>query len=275
MSKFRDKTALALGSAAAVTIAPVAEAALVTVSNSPVSVSFWPTVEVSPLWHNQAVWDVDGVNGPDFALLAQGGKGGTSQNYTLGGGIALNVHSETNPSFSVVRNRLNGEGLVNSSFGYVGSHGAGTFVSALAPLSLSNYVGDSGLQERGLILRGRIAVSETWNYFSTYRLTYRAVLSEFHYNFGGPGTFNIGFKFASGSNSHFGWAQMTIGSGPYYTVSIDEWTYETTPGTPVHVGTRMPDVPVPATIVPALAMLGLGAAGVRRMRKRRAALAEA
>jgi len=99
MSKFRDKTALALGSAAAVTIAPVAEAALVTVSNSPVSVSFWPTVEVSPLWHNQTVWDVDGVNGPDFALLAQGGKGGTSQNYTLGGGIALNVHSETNPSF--------------------------------------------------------------------------------------------------------------------------------------------------------------------------------
>ena len=99
MPKFSNKMALALGSASAVTIAPVAEAALVTVQNTPVSVFFWPTVEVSPLWHNQAVWDVDGVNGPDFALLAQGGKGGTSQNYTLGGGIALNVHSETSPSF--------------------------------------------------------------------------------------------------------------------------------------------------------------------------------
>ena len=270
--KYASKAAIALSTASLTVGLTAAEAALVTIQNMPLAVSFWPAVEVSPLWHNQAVWDVDGVNGPDFALLAAGGKSGTSQNYRLGGGIALTVHSETNPGFSAVRNRLNGEGFVNSSFGYVGSHGAGTFISALAPLGLSNNVGDGGIQEGGLILRASVGVSETWNYFSTYRLTYQTVIDEIHYNLGGPGTFNIGFKFASGSNSHFGWAQLTIGSGPYYSVSIDEWTFDTNPDTPVHVGTRASEVPVPSSGIAALTLLGLGAAGLRAQRWRKAVL---
>lgn len=273
MPKFRDKIVLALGSASAVTIAPVAEAALVTVSNSPVSVGFTPVEQSLPYWYDQAVWDVDGVNGADFALRAQGGMSGTTLSYRLGGNVGLSVNAFTSPASPGGAQRLNGEGLVTSFFGIIGSHGFYTSVTALAPLPTSQQVGAFGLREDGVIMRADFAVTYRWNYFSTYRLTYRTVFNEFHYNFGGPGTYNIGFKFASGSTSHFGWAQLTIGSGPYLSVSIDEWTYETTPDALVHVGTRMPDVPVPGTIVPALAMLGLGAAGVRRMRNRQAALA--
>ena len=80
--------------------------------------------------------------------------------------------------------------------------------------------------------------------------------------------FRFGFKFQIDGNDHYGWADATLDLDDSTLIfTIEEWTYNDEPNQEVHV-------PVPASIVPAITLLGLGAAGVRRMRRRQAQAAE-
>ncbi len=79
-----------------------------------------------------------------------------------------------------------------------------------------------------------------------------------------PGKY-IGFAFDPGDGLHYGWAKAEFVADAYDSaLTIREWAYETKPGTAIHVGS----VPVPA-VAPGLALLAMGAAGIRSWRMRR------
>ncbi|MGJ3242546.1 MAG: hypothetical protein ACFE0O_06280 [Opitutales bacterium] len=82
----------------------------------------------------------------------------------------------------------------------------------------------------------------------------------------------IGFKFTanSGSDTHYGWAEITIDgafAGSGYIIH-DAW-YNSTPGAAITVGA----IPEPETAAAGLGALALGAAGLRRWRQRKQAAA--
>lgn len=88
---------------------------------------------------------------------------------------------------------------------------------------------------------------------------------------GATATGILGFRFyIPGSGTHYAWASITA-TGKDFSVdpfiTINEWAYESTPGIPIPAGA----VPEPETIGTGLGALALGAAGLRRWRKRRAA----
>ncbi len=75
----------------------------------------------------------------------------------------------------------------------------------------------------------------------------------------------IGFKFDSASNTRYGWAELTLTSN---SVTINRWAYEDS-GAAIAVGqtsSSSQSVPEPSS---SLGLLGLGAAGVLRWKKRR------
>ncbi len=82
----------------------------------------------------------------------------------------------------------------------------------------------------------------------------------------------ICFRFDINGETHYGWANVTWDLTSVFVGQfiVEEWAYEDRPDTAIHAGSTEV-VPVPATIVPAVAMLALGAAGVRRMRKKKEA----
>jgi hypothetical protein len=92
------------------------------------------------------------------------------------------------------------------------------------------------------------------------------------------GTNYIGFRFDSGAGRQYGWAQFDIDLTPgAFSVTIAQWTYSDTPGEYVHIGTvgnAVASISEPGTtILPAIALLGMGAMGVRRWREQRKAIA--
>lgn len=71
----------------------------------------------------------------------------------------------------------------------------------------------------------------------------------------------IGFRFMSGADTLYGWATIDINFASK-TVTIENWTYNTTPNAQVHVGETVPE---PSS----LALLALGAGGLAAWRKRK------
>jgi hypothetical protein len=82
---------------------------------------------------------------------------------------------------------------------------------------------------------------------------------------------SITFQASDGTNLYYGWSLWTVDLNTT-TVTIAEWAYNTTPDAPIKVGqTSEAAVPEPSTL--SLALLGMGAGGVRAWRKRKAAQA--
>lgn len=80
------------------------------------------------------------------------------------------------------------------------------------------------------------------------------------------GTNYFGFRFnPSGSKVLYGWAQMNVTTGFDGGVVISEWAYQSSGGS-IQVGA----VPEPAAAATGLGLLALGAAGLRRQRRRQA-----
>jgi len=77
----------------------------------------------------------------------------------------------------------------------------------------------------------------------------------------------FGFRFENASGVHYGWAELNIVlSGANASFTVTQWAYDDVADTGIHVpDTGAAGVPEPST--PALALLGLGAAGVARWRK--------
>lgn len=78
----------------------------------------------------------------------------------------------------------------------------------------------------------------------------------------------IGFRFQSGSDMLYGWAELIVSTTGGGTVTVNRWAYNDTPDGGIEVG-QTQDNPVPATGT--LALLAAGAFGLRRWRARRAA----
>lgn len=74
------------------------------------------------------------------------------------------------------------------------------------------------------------------------------------------------FGFDVNGQQHVGWARIRFDYAPKAQLVIERWAYESEPNTEIHVN----NIPAPPAAIPALTLLALGAAGVRRWRKRQA-----
>lgn len=80
----------------------------------------------------------------------------------------------------------------------------------------------------------------------------------------------IGFRFEIDGALHYGWVDMELagqdafGPGTAAFVRIEDWAYNDVAGAPINAG----QIPEPGTAAVGLSALALGAAGLRRLRKR-------
>jgi hypothetical protein len=258
MAAFSEKLALMAGAGALATAPAVAPAALVTKTGAPLSVSFLdaPAVTFSTA---SVAWDVDGVNGADFSLFGLNTyastdvSGAAKLDYRYGFNLIAPYSKLVSAAPEVP---LNGIGFAaNTSAGVPGL--AAVPSSAVLGPDLGSYTAAIGIANAAGVLRvfsGAFLISQS-TYFSGYVA-------------GAPGSFNIGFSFLSSGATHYGWANISVENGPEWRLTVNEWTYDDTPGSPVHVPDQAAVVPAPPAGVAALTLLALGAAGVRRWRNK-------
>lgn len=84
---------------------------------------------------------------------------------------------------------------------------------------------------------------------------------------GQAGSNYIGFAFENAGGIHYGWAELILDPGTF-DVTVNQWAYDDVADTAIHVpDTGSSGVPSPGS----LALLALGAAGIRRFRGRQQA----
>ena len=280
MAKFTERATFA-ASAAALVAAPVgAEAARVDVTGSPLSISFLNATSVGPSFlFDQVAWDVDGNGTDDFNLFGLAQPGGSGAYGGHSGQIFLGFNGIAAGSFTA-------SGLVGNG-NAVGAPQAGGF-PVFQPVPASNSI---GLTQNAYFPTASAGVGTYAPFVRSYPTgggTNTFVSSALAgYPLPNGGFFDIGFSFDIGGNTHFGTALIqTAGmfGSPDWTLVVHQWSYENTPDTPIHVFVPVPEpepepepppVPVPASIVPMVTLLGLGAAGLRRMRKQKTKTAAA
>lgn len=278
---FAEKAAVAAGSIAAVTAPATAQAKVVHVTGSPVSL----TLGGGP---NFASWDVDGAGGDEFRLNRKLSSFGTTQSNTItiqppGTGQSYqyqyrafqanyrreNIALASSDTYGA--QQLNGRGIV-------GPNAFSNRVQALAnsfnvgpTLAAYHWGATPGTSRYALNRYDRNWRSYTYygGYFGPHYSSSAGVGSSKFPGFDQNGDNIIGFRFDKNGDMHYGWAKVgwDLTSPAIGEFIIWEWAYEDQPDTAIHASSTEV-VPVPATIVPAIAMLAVGAAGVRRMRKR-------
>jgi hypothetical protein len=130
--------------------------------------------------------------------------------------------------------------------------------SQMQPLAASFQVGPT------------LAAGFGWAYASNaMTVLYRYYGSNYAANRLHGGVNHIGFSFLSGGDLLYGFANLDIDVGAGV-ATITDWTYNDTPGGSVHV-VDASVVPEPGTL--SLALISMGAGGVRAWRKRRQAQA--
>jgi len=78
----------------------------------------------------------------------------------------------------------------------------------------------------------------------------------------------IGFRFLSGADLFYGWAELQVAS---QSVTVSRWAYNDAADGSIEVGQTSDPTPVPVPTPSTLALLAAGAFGVRRWRAQRAA----
>lgn len=82
----------------------------------------------------------------------------------------------------------------------------------------------------------------------------------------------LGFTFNPDGTQLYGWADVTFSvGGTYGLATVNEWAYDSTGSSILAGQTVVAAVPEPATAATGLALLALGAAGLRRKRRKQAA----
>ncbi len=77
----------------------------------------------------------------------------------------------------------------------------------------------------------------------------------------------VGFTFTISGQQNYGWANITLGPN---SLTFHDWAYESSPDTAIPAGATS-SVPEPAQAATGLGLLALGAAGVARFKRQRAA----
>lgn len=223
-----NKTVTSTAIATAAIASAPVNAAIVHVDNAPMTYSI----------AQPGNWDVDGVGNAEFEFR----------------------HDHFVDYYS---SRFTSDVLAMASGGTLNGRGIIRYASATviaAALSRSEYAGASLPASLMLVEAGQSGLAVLRN-FRGYPPSVPAS------NFAAFGDLSgfLGFAFDPGDGVHYGWARLTfVDSGPDSTVTIEEWAYEDKAGKAIHVGS----IPAPPAAVPALTLLGLGAAGVRAWRKR-------
>lgn len=245
---FHRKAAIAAGAMAAAAAPAAANAALVTVngpgSSHMVSMSLFGLTS-----GDTASWDVDGTGNPEFRLEFLGSTLGNFGNVFLAS--AADAQDIGAPAF-------NGRGFVNAAS--TGEDEVARLNSSFmigATLPAGYFWGQTQVRDRTMMSYNRPALNIAVPGVDAPGFSPNSTISNM-----------FAFAFDAGSGLQYGWANISFFG---QTLFITEWTYSDTPGESVHVGSRegnVSNIPVPASAVPALTLLGLGAAGLRTMRKR-------
>lgn len=260
-----EKMAMTAGAVSALA-AGTAEAAIVYIDTDPVFASAYDgdgsTVN----------WDVDGDGGDDFQLWIRSSTFFSSYYGARTVRQSSNFYGIVNfASAGRFGTMLNGRGLVG--MGHPGRANALFDSFTVGPTLASGYNwGSTGVKYRS-------AARADASFYSTrirslagpYSSYYTTVSSNFGgNNASGPaidftnfvnGENLLGFRFETAGELFYGWAVIDIAGG---NLSIDRWAYESIAGRGIHIG-AIASVPEPGT----LALLGLGAAGLLRLRSRR------
>lgn len=274
-AKFAKKALAAAGSVAAVSMPVTAEAVVLHRTNSPVSIALGG----GP---SSVAWDVDGTGGPDFML----NRHFTQVSIPHSGFISLTYSGGTN--FGIVsvtsdaRERIYLDSIGGRGAGIIGPVAGDERVRALGSsfqigATLNAYAwGSAADSERRVLFRSSHRRSVFVDHLTS---SSRSTFSFGEQDFATADGFNrsgenvIGFRFdrGLGSDLNYGWAKVEwdLSTPGSETFTISEWAWEGEPGKPIHA------VPAPAAAVSGLSLLAMGAAGVRRQRRRANAKAEA
>lgn len=250
--RYSEKLALAAGTVSLAASPLAADAAAILGTGGPISVSQTNANGTT------ATWDVDGDGNDDFLLRVEKLAGG-------GGNFTDRLFLESNG--------LNGRGLVGGAsvqppfYSSLNFLALGTSFYVGPSLAAGFYWGASQASQREVIFNSQYAGNDYLGFDDLAN--------------GAAGPNLIGFRFDSGNGLQYGWAELMVDlTAGSQSLTITQWTYSDTPDEQVHVGTAGtappgPGTPVtePASTLPAIALLGLGAMGVRRWREQRKAAA--
>lgn len=241
---FTDKAGMTLAVSASLLAPAVADAAIVHVSDRPISVAF---ISNSP-YRATVAWDVDGDGTAEFFLTQANWTTQIPGRTFYNGILALTSGGP-----------VNGRGIVASSVRRPNYRDQSVLPlgrsSLLGPTLANGYWGGPGVTYRRLLEFNYRDIDVPPRNFGLY------------YGLLDPENDNlIGFAFDPGDGLHYGWARLTLTADFIDSAdTIHEWAYEDEPGKSIHVGS----IPAPPAALSALTLLGLGAAGVRRLRRQR------
>lgn len=160
-----------------------------------------------------------------------------------------------------------------NDFGFVTAGDRAIFIDSYSPRNGRGLVALDDKQGHFNNLATDVAIKPTlsggylWHFRSTW---YRTIMTSGKVgDYGGLrdgqiGSNFIGFRFLSGANMLYGWAELLISTTGGGTVTVNRWAYNDTPDGSIKVGDTG-QVPTP----PTLALLVAGAFGIRRWRAQR------
>jgi hypothetical protein len=258
-ANFSDRVVTLAGGAALVTVPVAADASVVVVDSRPIVVPlFGPIGETIG-------WDIDGNGSIEFEIFRTGYP--SSSNF--GTGVAkYEKRAVFMASVTESGTPLNGRGLVappaSLTSDPLGEDDAQVlFPSFTVGPTLANNYQWGRTAERFRILGYGAQTTVSYTTGNAFKTSYAAIGYDFHdYGFQ-PGPNFFGFRFEGDAGLQYGWGVLNYGGGADGpAIRINYWQYGSAADEGVHIAE-------PASVLPLVALLGLGAAGVRRWRRTR------
>ncbi len=268
-SAYGAKLALTAGSLSSLYLLPIAAQGTVIMGSGSIGLNF-----NTSQGNDHIYWDVDSNGSNDFALMRGKGAGWTANNPVGGRRMFL------------TSNGLNGRGVVIKSVAGQPNSPYATVNGAANTQQPQRWLGAMATLQHSMMVGPTLANGLLWGWHQSTagRPVYRTLLVKNTNNTAaviGAGAPNrmqgfhagdnlFGFRFMQDSNELYGWGILNLslgGGGNGASATITEWAYESTPNAEIHV--------IPEPSVASLALIGLGAGGVRTWRARKNARAEA
>ena len=249
-----QKVAATAGAIAAISPATEAASDIVYVTNSGINQDLFTNNGAS------TDWDIDGDGPAEFSLWVRASSffySDGSGNYSSNNYYIIHLASRRTNGM-----QLNGGGFVGpymQNASGIGVNNLNLGVTVGPTLAGYNW-GASNQSVRSALRYDRYQVVESYTNVVVGNTTTQ-VGNDFN-GFAGPFSDGfIGFRFFINGQLHYGWAELSFDGDE---ISINRWAYEDVAGVGIRVG-QTSNVPEPGS----LGVLGLGAAGVLAMRRRK------